>query len=130
MTTENTPNSFGPATSGVTGRDGYIVIQALLYAIARIQSLPADRQEWANMRDMCELVRAGADARPQFWHIVWGVESHVDQEIDLWPDSEAMTDADRELRAHLRSRIRKAQARFEATGLALEAPPRAIRLLH
>ncbi|HZZ63764.1 MAG TPA: hypothetical protein VFE63_21810 [Roseiarcus sp.] len=45
------------ATS-ITGRDGYIVPQALIYAIAHIQSLPSKEQEWSNMADMCAIARA------------------------------------------------------------------------
>ena len=39
--------------TSITGRDGFIVPQAMLYAIGYIQSLPEERQEWSNMLDMC-----------------------------------------------------------------------------
>lgn len=36
----------------ITGRDGYIVCQALGYAITCIERLPEDQQEWSNCEDM------------------------------------------------------------------------------
>lgn len=41
----------------VTGRDGYIIANALMYAISTIQNLPEDKQEWSDMNDMCKLVK-------------------------------------------------------------------------
>ncbi|MES0042362.1 hypothetical protein [Mesorhizobium sp. M0091] len=43
--------------NSVTGRDGYIIANALMYAICTIQNLPEDRQEWSDMNDMCKLVK-------------------------------------------------------------------------
>ena len=43
---------------GITGRDGYIVAQALAYAIEVIGSLPEDRQEWSNCEDMKRIFEA------------------------------------------------------------------------
>lgn len=43
--------------TNVTGRDGYIIANALIYAICTIQNLPEDRQEWSDMKDMCELAK-------------------------------------------------------------------------
>ena len=45
-------------TTDVTGRDGYIMIQALCYAIAAIERLPEHRQEGSNHADMIELLHA------------------------------------------------------------------------
>jgi predicted metal-dependent hydrolase len=36
----------------ITGRDGYIMAQALAYAIEAIEHLPDDWQEWSNKEDM------------------------------------------------------------------------------
>ncbi|HUK07777.1 MAG TPA: hypothetical protein VLX09_07930 [Stellaceae bacterium] len=41
----------------VTGRDTYILTQALAYAIALIDALPPDRQESSNRDDMIRLIR-------------------------------------------------------------------------
>lgn len=72
------------APASVTGRDGYIIGKALVYAIAQIQSLPARRQEFSDMCDMCALVRAiGVDP----WTVA-GVQRHVDRTVDLNVDRE------------------------------------------
>jgi predicted ATP-grasp superfamily ATP-dependent carboligase len=42
----------------VTGRDGYILAQALAYAIEVIGSLPEDRQERSNREDMKKIFEA------------------------------------------------------------------------
>lgn len=48
----------------VTGRDGYIIVKALAYAIAVIEALPVARQEGSDCDDMrdllCHLVPAPA----------------------------------------------------------------------
>jgi len=44
--------------TNVTGRDGYILIQALCYAIATIDRLPEHRQEASNHQDMIKLLEA------------------------------------------------------------------------
>ena len=36
----------------ITGRDNYIILKALAYAIKTIRNLPASRQERADMKDM------------------------------------------------------------------------------
>lgn len=81
------------ATS-ITGRDGYIVNQALLYGIAHIQSLPDHMQEWSNMRDMCLIVRTRASVFtiPQ----IIAVEQHTGKSLTLWPEpDEYLTDQDK-----------------------------------
>ena len=52
-------NSIKPKS--ITGRDGYILRQALAYAIKLIEALPDDRQEYSNMCDMIRLLRHFAD---------------------------------------------------------------------
>ena len=41
----------------ITGRDAYIMSQALVIAIGHIQRLPQKQQEWSNMVDMCQIAR-------------------------------------------------------------------------
>ncbi|MCM2504106.1 hypothetical protein NDN16_10525 [Aureimonas altamirensis] len=73
-------------SNDITGRDGYIVTQALIYAIAHIQNLPEEDQEWANMRDMCRLVRASTSPFiPQF---MLSVKNHTGTLPNLWPEEE------------------------------------------
>jgi hypothetical protein len=40
------------APDGVTGRDGYVIQKALVYAIEAIESLPPEHQEWSDCQDM------------------------------------------------------------------------------
>jgi hypothetical protein len=44
----------------ITGRDGYLVLQALAYAIETIAALPDRYQEWSNREDMKCLLAAWA----------------------------------------------------------------------
>ncbi|MBZ9939436.1 hypothetical protein LB518_24330 [Mesorhizobium sp. BR1-1-16] len=96
-----------PQSESVTGRDGYVLAKALLYAIDAIQHLPREMQERSDMVDMCALARAVhggglADA------LIF-VEAHTGREIDLWPDDEDRTAANA-----TRARINTAKAAFEA----------------
>jgi hypothetical protein len=43
---------------GITGRDGYLIAQALIYAIEIIAALPEWRQEKSNQQDMRLLLTA------------------------------------------------------------------------
>ena len=43
-----------PASS--TGRDGYLVLQALAYTILTIEALPESQQEWSNKEQMKTLL--------------------------------------------------------------------------
>lgn len=75
----------------ITGRDDYITAQALIYAIAHIQSLPEERQEHSNMLDMCDLARATYEAE-SLACIVAVVEHHTEMHIDLhFPKGEDQT---------------------------------------
>lgn len=75
----------------ITGRDGYITGQALVYAIAAIQSLPEERQEHSNMLDMCDLARATFEAAT-LAHVVAGVEHHTQESVDMnFPEGEEQT---------------------------------------
>lgn len=44
------------ADGGITGRDAYIMVKALGYAIASIAALPEDRQEESDCYDMRTLL--------------------------------------------------------------------------
>jgi hypothetical protein len=39
-------------SQSITGRDGYVMAQALAYAIEAIEHLPDEWQEWSNKEDM------------------------------------------------------------------------------
>lgn len=70
----------------ITGRDGYIVPQAMLYGIGYIQSLPPERQEWSNMLDMCLIVRA--QKSPFTITHILNLERFHGFRINLWPEDE------------------------------------------
>lgn len=72
--------------ASMVGRVGYINLKALLYAVACIQTLPGDKQEWSDMCDMCAIARSTLAERPNRGaDILWSVEHHVGHQIDLWP---------------------------------------------
>ncbi|MBS7737916.1 MULTISPECIES: hypothetical protein [unclassified Chelatococcus] len=78
----------------VTGRDGYIQAQALLYGITQIQSLPRQRQEYSDMVDMCRILRAlvPPETLPSY---AYSVEMHTGKQIDLhFPEGEEATASD------------------------------------
>lgn len=70
-----------------TGRDGYIMGQALVYAIAHIQSLPREKQEYSNMCDMCIIARE-SDSSFFLPSYVISVFGHTGIKVDLWPEGE------------------------------------------
>ena len=119
--------SINETATSVTGRDGYIRLQALLYAVARIQTLPEDQQEYSNMVDMCAIARAMNS--PPIWPIVWGVELHVGHEIDLWPAGGgnevggAYTDVEIDAKEAQRAKINAAQVSLSSISIELNAPP-------
>ena len=55
---------------GVTGRDGYLMAQALAYTITIIALLPSHWQEWSNAQDMEAILAAYCDER--------GVKHHLE----------------------------------------------------
>lgn len=84
------------AASSVTGRDGYITLKAMLYAIACIQSLPEADREYGDLQDMRTLVRAKVhdmarndsthDVPIMFCYAMLEVHRHTGQMPDLWPN--------------------------------------------
>ncbi|MBD9493186.1 hypothetical protein [Ensifer sp. ENS01] len=75
---------------GITGRDNAITAKALIYAIAAIQNLPPERQEWSDMRDMCAIARTIAPG--SLAKLIFETKSHTGTAIDIWPDSDADLD--------------------------------------
>jgi hypothetical protein len=60
----------------VTGRDGYLVCQALAYAAVAIERLPLWQQEWSDAEGMRELLRHLAGDPDRYLenaqsHLVW-----------------------------------------------------------
>lgn len=80
-------------TKNITGRDGMIIVQGLLYGIAAIQALPEHQQPFSNMVDMCAIARA-LGAHDNWTILVYEIECKLGVEIELWPDREAMTKLD------------------------------------
>ncbi|GHA35037.1 hypothetical protein GCM10007989_33700 [Devosia pacifica] len=94
-------------STSVTGRDGYIVNQALLYAIAHIQSLPEEKQEFSNMCDMCAIVLSDLSAFTA--NQIRDVALHTGHTVNLWPlEDEFYTAAELGRRHDLQRRISRA----------------------
>lgn len=100
---------------------------ALIYAVAKVQSLPHDRQELSNMLTWCEAIR-GAHTSEHLAHLLWQVEDKVQQEINLWPehggegDGGVYTDEEADRRDTVRAMINDRKARFAASGILSDAP--------
>lgn len=105
MTVQNQTTTTTPEAASATGRDGYITLKALVYAIAHIQSLPRDRQEYGDMLDMCDLVYENRLPQEMLDIIVYDVERHIQHEVNLYP-SDGM---DKE-RAAMRARLDASKA--------------------
>lgn len=103
--------------TSITGRDGYIVPQGLLYAIGYIQSLPMERQEWSNMWNMCMIVRAHSS--PFTIGLILDLERFHGFKVDLWPeDDEDLSKAERTRRDEFRSVYE--QSRVQANKFSAE----------
>lgn len=76
------------SSGGITGRDGYIVCKALAYAIAYIQSLPKERQEYSDCCDMVELLRHYMPDALSLTLLAKGVDAHTGTTPDLVGDIE------------------------------------------
>jgi hypothetical protein len=63
--------------SDVTGRDSYIIVKALAYAIATIEGLPECRQEVSDCEDMAALLKALCPNEAQRNYVVFGVRAHM-----------------------------------------------------
>ncbi len=74
-----------PNNNSITGRDDYIRDEALVYAIAHIQSLPREKQEVTNMCDMCKIARATIGLNTLAFYAL-GVERHTGIAVDIWPE--------------------------------------------
>ena len=51
-----TKRRCAPQVEFITGRDGYLQMQALAYAIVSIEQRPKEFQEWSNKEDMKALL--------------------------------------------------------------------------
>jgi len=60
----------------ITGRDGYIIAQALAYAIVAMDQIPRERQEFSNHQDMRSLLHYCAGDSADF-HMV-NARSHIE----------------------------------------------------
>jgi hypothetical protein len=75
-------------SNSVTGRDGYITTQALIYAISHIQSLSEERQEFSNMCDMCAILRCNVTIEGLV-SMAYLVEAHTGVSINIWPNDKS-----------------------------------------
>ncbi|TCK31225.1 hypothetical protein EV667_1331 [Ancylobacter aquaticus] len=66
----------------ISGRDWFVEGKALTYAIAYIQSLPKERQEWSDMQDMIRILRAKVS--PETLALMaYDVEIHAGRRVNL-----------------------------------------------
>lgn len=123
----NITNASPEATTPHVRNDG-ANLKTMLYAIACIQSLPGDRQERSDMLDMCALARSEIGFG-NLAFALYGVESHVGHQIDLWPahgGSEidgSYSDEELDTREAVREGIDYLKSKFASTGLLIDAPP-------
>lgn len=89
-----------PKAATITGRDGYITVKALVYAVACLQSLPDDRAEYSDMADMCEILHASDLPESLLDMILLSVEHHIQRDVDLFP-SEGMDDERQAMRTRI-----------------------------
>ena len=61
----------------VTGRDGYIIAQALAYAIEAIGALPPERREESNRTDMKRLLDAMIDSDRALARVIQNAHAHL-----------------------------------------------------
>ena len=91
----------------ITGRDDYIISQALVYAAGHIQRMPSERQEWSNMADMCQIARTLFPGWLEL-HVVHFFRA-MDFLIDMFPDQ----DADQTLKAEFENTTRNLINQFD-----------------
>lgn len=85
--------------NSVTGRDAYIIRQALGHAIVAIERLPQERQDPSNRHDMIRLLCADVGTRTAGFYVAEArlKHAHAPSErgwIDLWKDEIARAYAD------------------------------------
>lgn len=61
----------------ITGRDRYVLVKALVYAIAAIDSRPSDQQERSDRDDMARLLEAMCPDEGQRQALDLTVKSHL-----------------------------------------------------
>jgi hypothetical protein len=67
-----------------SARVNRIHAKALIYAIASIQGLRDEAQEWSDMRDMCAIARTIEPAT--LAKLVADVRAFTGTTVDIWPD--------------------------------------------
>lgn len=107
----NNPTSTTSANStSMTGRDSVIMGKALVYAIAHIQSLPEEQQEFSDLCDMALLARERYGVLVPA--CVLSVEWHSGRTPDLWPEG-TPTERDRLLKPELDRAIAEKRGAIE-----------------
>lgn len=110
-------------------RPSYLMIKAMLYSIAYIQALARDRQEASDMAQMCEIVRSMNLPPADLADLIFGVQHHVQHEIDLWPqgwgDEADGSYSGQEIAAQLNlaAALDKLERAFKRGGALNDAPP-------
>jgi hypothetical protein len=63
----------------ITGRDSYLICQALAYAILAIERLPVRWQEASNQRGMKRILEQAAGDNPGYEFYIDRARRHLDQ---------------------------------------------------
>ena len=73
----------------ITGRDGYLVLQALAYTILTIEALPEKQQEWSNKEQMKELLHVWSRGKSE--HYFDNARHHLDH--DSWEEADHLAES-------------------------------------
>jgi hypothetical protein len=73
----NIKHPLTPQVPSITGRDGYIELQALAYAITAIELRPDMYQEWSNKEDMKVLLDHFCSDKRFKQHLLDGARRHL-----------------------------------------------------
>lgn len=71
------------ADGGITGRDNYIILKALAYAIAVIEALPIERQEGSDCADMRDLLHHFVPAAAARGHMALAIGEALQMPVRL-----------------------------------------------
>lgn len=93
----------GEAMPSAADRNSIVSHNALIYAIAHIQALPVEQQEYSDMCDMCALVRA--QRSPFTIPLLARIEAETGRSVNLWPDTGEFSDCEIQEKRDIENRV-------------------------